>query len=426
MNINAPAAGGQWQTRLAHHTLNTVLNPDTYKITAIAIFTLFGCLSVASTVLFKQVADDRQSSSYERNEFTYDCVAEYCPDYHFHEVANIVTSVAALLFVFANGALAYSMRAPKKIAKIAIPLIVGSGMAATIGLSMPEECSKITGLYPPYVYQRARDCRWLLFNKNDSARYFPNCTVAYTINLAGSYFPGGLCTNTTIELTQTGLWQPWVYNSSFPSIIATDLRPGVCIIDHYYNPSVTDPWDTPDSNLNFNALNYWKNIDKNFYLPANITSTKNLFTKHSDGSWEGTIKNTGWIMTFNSYPKDLCVKVYADLPQEVLDCGSEAFKEEYINTFDPMIINFHEKEAQWNETIHLCKPWIGYLLYSYPADLILAGFAGIVACCSIRCTRRRPIEAQHLLPHHVVQPAPAPPQPPGPPLPRIEEVIAVR
>lgn len=396
MNINAPVARDHWQTHLARHTRDIVCNPDTYKITAIALFTLFGCLSIASTVLFQKVADHRQSSSYENNAYTYDCVAEYCPDYHYQEVANIVTSVAGLFFVLANGVLAYSMKGSKKIAKIATPVIVGSGVAATIALSMPTECTKITGIYPPSVYRKVRDCQYLLFNHNDSARYFPHCTVAYTINLAGSYFPGGFCTNTTIDLSQRGLWQPWVYDSPFPSIVATDLPPGVCIRSPYINP-----WDNPYSPENYLELSYWKTFNKNYYLPASIASVKTLFSNHSDGSWEGEIKSSGWIMTFNDYPKDLCVKKYADLPQAVLDCGSEAFKEEYINTIDPRILKYEQKSKEWEEMVELCHPWIGFLLYSYPANLALAGFAGIFSCCFLSCRSEPAAEPEEpLLPLH--------------------------
>lgn len=336
------------------------------KITAIGIFTLLGCLTIATTTQLSNLGNNN-------NGWMTTCTVGVCTDLTLHYRVNLISSIFSTLFLVANVMIGISMTPSKKAYKIGVPILIGSGIATAISLNLPENCTKIAGLSPPY-YDKNR-CLKRVFALDTHALFFPNCTMA-PLNPDWSDTPGGFCTNTTIHQSDWGIWEHWVYDSTFPSINVTSIYPGLCSNDSH-SRSVTSTWEPTTANTLVGAANYWTVQNPHYFVPANIVSTHTLVRSLNHGNWEGFINSTGWTMVYHAFDHDICVKTYAKLPAFILECGSEAFRQNYTNLFDPSIESYQEELAAYNQVAHQCRPWIKYLLYTnpsiFPAHALAAG-----------------------------------------------------
>jgi hypothetical protein len=390
MNINQPLLhpAHPWPRR----AMNAVKDFEPHKVAHLGIAILIGSLSVATTIQSKIVANGNYS-------WETTCTAEVCSNLQLNIIINAVSSAVLLLFVCLHFKMAIPMMTPaKKIAKIALPAILGAGIAATISSQLPERCTNITGYSPPKL--NAWPCLTTFFNAENGSTFFPHCIVSPEF-LHEYYRRGGFCINTTIDQTNFNSWEQWVYTSPWPGIERTNYKPGYCGMLELETPSVITNWSGIPS-LDLEALEYWKGLNSNYSLPVSIQSTKTVIANNSDGGWDsignwmGTIQSTGWIMKYVNYP-EVCFKPYAELPQFVLDCSSDAFRLNYTTLFDPGIIQHHAIVASFDRDVELCKPWIRFILFANPALLGFGLISSIVLCCQKRL---------HVPPH--IQHAPPP------------------
>lgn len=385
MNINQPLLhpADPWPRR----AMNAVKEFEPSKVAQLGIAIFIASISVATTVQTKILANGNYSW-----ETTNTAEVYYNPQLMI--IVNAVCSAAFLLFVGLHCKTAYSKMAPeKKVAKIVLPIILGAGIAATVSSLLPERCTKMTGYSPP-PYD-TWPCWTTIFSAEWGSTFFPHCIVSPEFQ-QGYYRLGGFCINKTIDQSMWNSWEQWVYTSPWPGIERTNYKPGYCGMLESETPSVITNWSEIPSE-DWEALEFWKGQNPNYSLPLSIHSTKTVDINNTNGgenwdtlgNWMGTISSTGWIMEYITFP-EVCWVPYAELPQFVIDCSSDAFRVNYTTEYDPGIIQYQANLSAFNDAVAECKPWIPYVLYTNPALIGFAGVSLIVLCC----TNRRRVRPQ--------------------------------
>lgn len=376
-------------SRFCENALKIAKSYESYKVIALGVLSTLGALAVANQYNIVRVAQNT-SNPFEESIFEDTTEQSYQvfsgwnwvhigPYGANRRVVELGLSALGLGIVH----LSYFINSPHKVIKIALPLIISTGIGISAGLQFPEECTraKTNFIYNPGYLT---GCREKYFNASEIGSYFSGCTVLPWEFVAGGLNlpqPGGFCNNISIEKTLWGKWNQWVYDERYPTSVV-DGTPGCCGL-----------LTASSSNISFNIVMgsgfdnissyYWLNENDNFLSPMDIRCTPTVLQNYSDGSWEGSIECRGWIMEFEQ--SDFCYVPFERLPEQVRGCTTEYFQE---------TIEHYQKSLELNEQFlsrftntKKCPDKIQSLLNANDALMSLVGLVGIIyaGCFAILC-----------------------------------------
>lgn len=338
--------------------------PECMASPGLCFTTFLSTLTLLSTTAWFILASDSPTgrvSPFSR-DITY--IAGYNTDLSIGSVAAMVNTLGSLALMGLSVKLAVCISAPKKIIKIAIPVILGVGAGLGVGLPLPAKCLNITGYNSVDTYS-ADPCLKTLFSKESIPKYFPNCTgYLYGGTNSAGVARGGLCSNTSVEYSVNISYYPELMETKFPDLDIS-VEPGYCIFGLGWYPSLTSEWDEQLNYIPgkpFSSYELWKGLGQNlrYMLPTNLTSEKVIGTKN--GEKVVSINLTGWTMYSPQYNDDFCIKSYQMLNPQIWECGTEEFKQYYTSTIDPLLIQWNKTQEEFAPIQEECKPWISALV----------------------------------------------------------------